>query len=198
MAERKNMKTEICVQQRGSLLSRESKPPQARERARVGLRLLGGRFRAFLCSGSEGGSLVETALVMPLLLLLLTGMFSITMALYSYQQLGYATFSAAQQVGAGRGLLADPCNTVATAIPNGLTGWTAAKFTYTVIITDSSGAAHTYGPTTGSSFSCTGGAAFMSQNEPVQVIASYAYTWIPGYDMNLSGSLITTETVLTD
>jgi Flp pilus assembly protein TadG len=156
------------------------------------------RVRAFLCRGEEAQSIIEFALIMPLLATILFSMYSLTMALYSYQQLSYAAFTAAQQAGAGRGLLKDPCNTVATTIPAALPSWTASKFTYTLTITDSSGSGHLYGPTTGSSFSCTAGAAEMSQNEPLKVGVSYQYSWIPAYLLNLSGNLSTTETVLTD
>ena len=154
-------------------------------------------LRSLLRGSEEGQSLIEFALISPLLLTMMLGMYSLTMALYSYEQLSYSAFNAAQQVGAGRGLLTDPCATVATEVPAGLPAWTAAKFTYTLTITDSSGVAHQYGPS-GSSFTCTAGAANMAQNEPLKVGVSYTYSWIPAYLLKLSGNLSTTETVLTD
>lgn len=157
----------------------------------------GRRMRDLLRRGEDGQSLVEFALISPLLLTMMLGMYSLTMALYSYEQLSYSAFNAAQQVGAGRGLLTDPCATVATEVPAGLPTWTSTKFTYTLTITDSSGTAHQYGPS-GSSFTCTAGASEMAQNEPIKVGVSYTYTWIPAYLLNLSGNLSTTETVLTD
>lgn len=160
-------------------------------------RRTGRRIRALLHRGEEGQSIVEFALISPLLLTMMLGMYSMTMALYNYEQLSYSAFNAAQQVGAGRGLLTDPCATVATEVPAGLPTWTASKFTYTLTITDSSGTAHQYGPS-GSSFTCTAGAANMAQNEPIKVGVSYTYSWIPAYLLNLSGNLSTTETVLTD
>jgi hypothetical protein len=125
-------------------------------------------------------------------------MYSLTMALYNYQQLSFATFTAAQQAGSSRGLWADPCNKVAAAVTAALPTWTASQFTYTLTITDSSGIAHQYGPTAGSSFTCTAGFSEMSTNEPVKVGVRYAYSWIPAYLLNLSGNLSTTSTVLTD
>lgn len=157
----------------------------------------GAKLKRRLRGGEQGAALVEMALISPLLFTLLLGMYSMTMALYNYEQLTYSAFNAAQQVGAGRGLLSDPCATVASEVPAGLPTWTASKFTYTLTITDSTGTAHQYGPT-GSSFSCTAGAALMAQNEPITVGVSYTYTWIPAYLVNLSGNLSTTETVLTD
>jgi hypothetical protein len=155
------------------------------------------KLRRRLRGGEQGAALVEMALISPLLFTVLLGMYSLTMALYNYEQLTYSTFNAAQQVGAGRGLLKDPCLTVSQDVPAGLPTWTASKFTYTLTITDSTGTAHQYGPT-GSSFSCTAGAALMAANEPITVGVKYSYTWIPAYLLNLSGNLATTETVLTD
>ncbi|MDR3750936.1 MAG: TadE/TadG family type IV pilus assembly protein [Terracidiphilus sp.] len=157
-----------------------------------------GRICALLRRGNEGQSVVEFALIMPLLATVLFGMYSLTMALYNYQQLSYAAFTAAQQAGAGRGLLSDPCATVASTITAALPTWTTTKFTYAVTITNSTGTATLYGPTTGSSFSCTAGAAVMAQNEPLTVGVSYQYSWIPAYLLKLSGNLSTTETVLVD
>ncbi len=170
----------------------------ASQQNRMQRRSFAGRVIALLRRGDEGQSIVEFALVLPLLMTILFCMYSLTMALYQYQQLEYATFFAAQQVGAGRGLITDPCATVAATVPAALPSWTASMFTYTVFITSSSGTATKYGPTTGSSFTCAAGAANMSQNEPITVGVSYQYTWIPAYLINMSGNLSTSETVLAD
>lgn len=161
------------------------------------VRRCGAKLRRRLRGGEQGAALVEMALISPLLFTVLLGMYSLTMALYNYEQLTYSAFNAAQDVGAGRKVLPDPCARVASDIPEGLPTWSAAKFTYTLTITDSTGTAHQYGPT-GSTFSCTAGAALMAANEPIKVGVSYTYTWIPAYLLNLSGNLATTETVLTD
>ncbi len=151
-------------------------------------------------SGEEGGALVEFALVLPLMLMILTGTFSVVMSVVSYQQLQNAVDSAATQVGPGRGMLAggDPCATVATTVTTLLPNWDATKFTYTVSITDSSGTAHSFGPTTGSSFSCTAGFTDMSQNSPANIVVSYAYTPIPMFLMKLAGNLSVSANVLVD
>lgn len=151
-------------------------------------------------SGDEGGAMVEFALVAPILLLLLTGMFSVVMALTNYEQLGNATFAAAQQLITSRQMLSngDPCATVESDITTALPSWTASKFTYTVTITDSSGTAHPYGPTAGSSFTCTPGYAELASNEPATVAVTYQYTWLPVWMLKLSGNLATSATVLVD
>lgn len=144
----------------------------------------------------EGTSLVEFAIVLPLFMTVLTGSASFSMALYSFQQLANATSTAAQQLGAEQGLITDPCATAVTTVTAALPTWTASKLTYTVTITDSSGTAHTYGPTAGSTFSCTAGATNMAANEPVTVQVSYAYTWFPILAYSPSSSLTASETAL--
>ena len=122
-------------------------------------RFFGKRSSAHLRDGEEGNALVEFALVAPLMLLLMTGMFSVVMALMNYQQLGNAVNTASQQVMAARSNGSDPCAAVVSTVTTVLPSWTASKFTYTVQIYTTATASTTYGPTTGSSFSCTAGEA---------------------------------------
>jgi Flp pilus assembly protein TadG len=163
-----------------------------------------GRIRRWLRRGEEGNALIELAFVAPIMMLMLTGLASFAMALYSYQQLGYAVSAAAQQVGAQQGLITDPCASLETDVTTALPGWTVSKFTYTTVITDGSGATHTFGPTAGSSFSCTGGANDMALNEPMTVTVSYQYnwfsifTWRPNNTFTPSGNLTVSEAVLVE
>jgi Flp pilus assembly protein TadG len=151
------------------------------------------RFR-----GEEGGALLEFAVALPLLMTVLTGACSFSLAFYSLQQLGNAVAGAAQIVAAEQGVLTDPCATAVTSVTGALPGWTASKITYTLVITDSSGDAHTYGPTAGSSFSCTGGASEEAAGEPVALTVSYAYTWMPILAFSPSSALTDTETSMAD
>ncbi len=168
----------------------------ASSRTHVESRSFGGRLRA----GDEGQSLVEFAVVLPLLLLLLTFMFSVSLAVVNYEQLGDATATVAQlQIEPGRGLITDPCQTVEQAIVVALPNWTVSKFTYTLTITNSSGVATTYGPYVGTASTCTAGAAVMAQNEPATVTVSYQYTWIPVYVLKLgTGNITSSQTVIVD
>ncbi len=155
-----------------------------------------GGLRRLRRTGEEGSSLMEFALVLPLMMVVLTGAASFCMALYNLQQLGSATSSAAQLLGAEAGLISDPCASAASSVTGSLTGWTASKLTYTLSITDSSGTAHVYGPTLGSGFSCTAGAAEMGTNEPVTLTVTYSYTWFPILDYSPSSNLTSTESAL--
>src|SRR5580704_1889433 len=129
-----------------------------------GLRKIGNLFarrsrRAFGRRGEEGAALLEFAITLPLLMTVLTGTASFSLALYLLQQIGNATSTAAQLLGAEQGLITDPCATVVTSVTSSLPNLTPGKITYTVSITDAAGAQHTSGPTTGSSFSCKSNAA---------------------------------------
>jgi Flp pilus assembly protein TadG len=164
------------------------------------------RLRALLCGEEEGTQLIELALVAPIMMLMLTGVASFSMALYSYQQLGYATSAAAQSIGAQQGLLPnnDPCAQLVTDITTALPNWTASNFTYKAVITDSGGSPHTFGPTQGSGFSCTPGGADMAQNYPMTITVTYQYnwfsifTWKPENSFTPSGNLTVSESVMVE
>ncbi len=166
-----------------------------------GLRKIGKLFarrsrRAFGRRGEEGAALLEFAITLPLLMTVLTGTASFSLALYLLQQIGNATSTAAQLLGAEQGLITDPCATVVTSVTNSLPKLNPTLITYTVSITDSSGTAHPSGPTTGSSFSCPSNAANMTANEPVTVTVSYAYSWLPILGFSPKSGLSSSETAL--
>lgn len=150
--------------------------------------------------GQEGGSLVEFAVVLPLMMTVITGAASFSMGLYSFQQLSNAASTVAQQLGAQAGTITDPCATTATTASSALPNWTSSKLSFTLKITNTSGTVNTYasGSTygTGSAFSCTGGASEMAPNEPVVVQITYAYTWFPILDFSPSSPLTATEAAL--
>jgi Flp pilus assembly protein TadG len=160
------------------------------------------RLRRFpRLGGEEGNALVELAIALPIMMMILTGTASFSLALFYLQQLGNATATAAQVLGSEQALVSDPCANVVTTVTTALPNWTASKISYSVSITDSSGTAHPFpstGMTTGSSFSCKSGAADMAQNEPVTVTVSYAFTWLPVLKFSPSSSLTATETSIAD
>jgi len=156
------------------------------------------RQRGVHSRNEEGNALVELALSLPILMALLTGTASFSLALYNLQQLGNATSGAAQLVAAEQGLITDPCAAVVTSMTQSLPNWNASSFTYTVWITNSGGTATKFGPTTGSSFTCKAGAADMAQNEPITVSVSYAYTWLPIFNFKPSSALTSTATSMAD
>ena len=165
----------------------------------VNARSPGGRIRALLCFSTDGQSMVEFALVLPMLLMIITFMFSISMAMLSYEQLETATSNAALlQLATARNVLPDPCAKIEDAVSSALPTWNAANFTYTVVIQNSSGSNVTYGPTTGTGFSCTGAYTTLSADStatPASLKVSYPYTWVPVYLQHMTGNLSVTQPV---
>jgi Flp pilus assembly protein TadG len=170
------------------------------------------RERAHLCvrkvarlighGGEEGASLLEFAVTLPLFMIVLCGTASFSLGLYYLQQLGNATSTAAQLLGAEAGLLTDPCATVVSSVQASLPSVDSSKLSYSVTITDSGGTAHN-----STSTSCTSLAAYMSPNEPVTVTVTYAYSWLPipqfptgffHFSFNPTSNLVSSQTALAE
>ena len=114
----------------------------------------------------RGAGLVEFTLVMPVLLLVATGMVSFGMALHNELVLTNAASIGTQQVAFSRGQTTDPCATGYTAIHNAAPALSSG-LSLTFVINGT-----TYSSTT----SCTAGAANMVQGSTIQITASYPYT----------------------
>ena len=114
----------------------------------------------------RGQSLIEFTLVMPALLLIVTGMVSFGFALHNDLVLTNAVSTGAQLLAFSRGQTTDPCATaysaISTAAPSLTTG-----LSLTFVINGT-----TYSATT----SCTAGAANMVQGASAQVTGTYPCT----------------------
>lgn len=152
-----------------------------------------GLARIFGRRGEEGTSLVEFAATLPLFLMVLTGTASFSLGLYFLQQIGNATSTAAQLLGAEAGLISDPCASVVSSVQTSLPNLSTSKLSYSVSITDSGGTAHTSTAT-----SCSTMAAYMSPNEPVTVTVTYQYSWMPVFRFSPSSNLSSSETALAE
>jgi Flp pilus assembly protein TadG len=156
----------------------------------------------------EGTSLVELAISLPIMLMLLTGAASFSLAFYFLQQLGNATTSGVQLVAADQGLVTDPCETAAGAVEGALPNWTTTKLTFTMTWTDSSNGSHTEGPVAEASstaFTCptagdgaTDTSTAIGPNAPVILTVSYSYTWLPIYKFSANSALTSTQAALAD
>jgi Flp pilus assembly protein TadG len=100
-------------------------------------RFVQARRRLRLLAEEDGGPLVEFAMVLPMMIMVMTGIFYLGVGLAQYIQLTNATDIAARQISVSRGvssLAADPCSTGTTyfeaAAPNLSTS--NLTFTYTV------------------------------------------------------------------
>jgi Flp pilus assembly protein TadG len=164
--------------------------------------------RAKRVRGEEGTSLVELAISLPIMLMLLTGAASFSLAFYSLQQLGNAATAGVRLIAANQGLVSDPCETAAAAVESALPNWTATKMTFTMSWTDSSGGSHSTGAiaeASSSAFSCatagdgsTDTSTAMGPSTPVILTVSYNYPWLPIFLFTPSSPLSSTEAALTD
>jgi Flp pilus assembly protein TadG len=76
----------------------------------------GTRFHSRLRTDDEGSNLVEFALIMPMLLMFLTGIFSIGVAFSNQQALTQAVGIGAAQLSQSRNLTSNPCDATLAAI----------------------------------------------------------------------------------
>lgn len=90
------------------------------------------RVRARLCMDEEGSNLVEFALVLPILLLFLMGIFWFGTALSSKQALSQAVGMAAVQLSESRSTSKDPCTETLTALENAAPQLKPANLTVTI------------------------------------------------------------------
>ncbi len=142
--------------ERKVLPSVDSDPTGCQNQPRPG----GRRLRA---RGQRGGSLIEFTLVMPLLLLVSTGMAAFGFVLHNELVLTNAVNTGAQQLAFSRGQTTDPCATAYAAISSAAPSLTSGLSLSFVI----------NGVSYSSTTSCTGGAANMVQGASAQVTATY-------------------------
>ena len=127
----------------------------------------------FQRSDETGGSLVEMALCLPILLMIVTGIMSFGVALNNYIMLTNAVEVGGRQLAIIRGNTTDPCHDVANTIAAASPMLKTANLQFTFIFTDSGGA-HTYSnlayPT---GTTCTSGVPQLAESKPMQVLVTY-------------------------
>ena len=148
----------------------------------------------------EGGSLVEFAFVVPLMMILITGMFSIGLALNNYMVLtngvsaGARAFALSRGVtvttsGGGTSQITDPCAYAVQIAKQAAPNLNTSAATFAITWTPNGGSATPY------TTSCNG--ITLNTGDTVQVRATYPvsmiiYGWRPGA-LNITGQ--TTELV---
>ena len=90
------------------------------------------RVRARLRDCEEGSNLVEFALVLPVLLLLLTGILSFGSAMMNYESLVHGVAEGAQRLATLRGFTSDPCADTVSALLGAAPSLKATDVTTTV------------------------------------------------------------------
>ena len=91
------------------------------------------RVRTVFRSDSEGGALVEVAATLPILLLIMTGIFSFSVALNRKMELSQATGTGGRVLAVARGQN-DPCLTAATAMYAAAPGLSQSEISLTFVL----------------------------------------------------------------
>lgn len=160
------------------------------------------KLREFVGVREEGSQLVEMAVVAPLLLIILTGMASFGLALYSQQQLGLATAGAVQAAATGATLNSgNPCQAIEQSVSAAMASWNPASITYSftvyykVTTNGTTSVTSTNQSWTGTSYSgcasstlATELGSTASQFEPATLTVSYPYSWFPIFQWSNYGS----------
>jgi Flp pilus assembly protein TadG len=111
------------------------------------VRSISGRRRPAKSSREEGSALVETALVMPVILLLMTGIFSFSIALYQKLELAHGVASGARFLSTDKGDT-DPCSAAVAKIYLSAPTLTQSKITTTFVLNGTSYSGKTCSGTT--------------------------------------------------
>ncbi len=144
--------------------------------------------------------MVEMALVMPVMLIMLTGIFSFSVILYQKLQLAEAVSNAGRVMALERGDT-DPCATTAAALYGAAPALAQSNLTLTFTLggTNTSGTitgGTPYGGTKGSAPSCTAagnaGATPLQSGWPAQILATYPCTFTI-YNNNLGSCTVSTQ-----
>jgi Flp pilus assembly protein TadG len=121
------------------------------------------RLRALACAGNDGQSLVEFALVLPLFLIIVTGIFSFSIALSHQETLTQVVGVGGQYLQQIRTSTTDPCKDTFTAITNAAPNLTPANITLTLTMNGTAVKANT----------CSGDESDLVQGGPVTIEATY-------------------------
>jgi Flp pilus assembly protein TadG len=165
----------------------------------VARRMTMARLRELARSGEEGQSMVEFGIVAPVLLIVLTGIFSFGIALNQYEVLTNAVSDGARAFALSRGNTAvtDPCAYAATTVANSAATLNSSNLNFTITYTPASGTGTPYtgtGSTGSASPTCSSQA--LATGDSVTVQASYSVTAFVFKLGNKSMSLSATTTEL--
>lgn len=125
--------------------------------------------------GDRGSALVEFAMILPVFLLLVTGMSTFGIALNQYLELTNSVAIGAQTLSIDRANTTDPCHDASRAIYNAAPFLNTGSLTLTYVLNGT-----TYGPYTGETAntcsSSTGAAGDLVEKEPAEIMATYPCT----------------------
>lgn len=119
--------------------------------------------------GEEGGALVEMAIVLPVLMLIVTGIFSFGITLNNYLELTDAVSIGARYLALQAGQTLDPCASAVTKIEQAAPYLKPANLTFTFVLNGTSYS----GTSCNSSSFTTGAAGNLTSATPAQVNVTY-------------------------
>jgi Flp pilus assembly protein TadG len=144
------------------------KKPSNFPRQIFGIRFANCKLRKGLASQSEGSALVEMGIALPVVLLLMTGIFSFSVALYQKLQLAESVSNAGRILAVDRGD-SDPCQTATSAIYAAAPGLSKSNISLTYVL-----GGVNYGAGVTSCPGLSGSAnANMSAGGSAQIVATY-------------------------
>jgi Flp pilus assembly protein TadG len=146
------------------------------------------------CADDDGGSLVEFALVLPMILMLFCGIFVFSIAMSSYAQLNEAVNTGSRLLAISRGQTLDPCATTANSVYAAAPMLAPSKFTFSFVLNGSSYS----GATCSSSSTKTGASGNLVQGAKAVVTVTYPCNlsvWGVNYAPSCAFKAQTTELV---
>ena len=138
----------------------------------------------------SGQALVEFAFLVPVLLIVLTGIFAFGMTFNNYTQMTEATATAARQLAISRGQYFDPCQKTAAVFTSAAPSLNPSLVSYTFNLNG-----NTYtGNSCNSASTSTGAAGNLVQGQPASLTVTYPCSLVV-YGKNLApGCMLTTAT----
>lgn len=140
-------------------LKRYSTPQASDGRARLAWRRAIGR----LVKDRDGSALIEFAMVLPMMMVVVTGIFFLGIALALYLQLTNATDIGARLLSVSRGQTTDPCSTASAAVEAAAPNLSTSSLSFSYTLDGQS-----YSGTT-----CTAGAAYLVQGTSAVLEVTY-------------------------
>ncbi|MGB6689524.1 MAG: TadE/TadG family type IV pilus assembly protein [Terracidiphilus sp.] len=124
------------------------------------------------CSSEDGHAVLEFAFVLPMMMAVITGLFSFGIALNNQLELTEAVGSGGQYLQQIQSITTDPCQDVATTVQRSATNLNAANLTLTLTMQDNNGNSTVEsGPA--SSFSCAGAQSGLVSGGSATVAGTY-------------------------
>lgn len=139
-----------------------------------------------LCLESEGQALVETALILPTVILIVLGILIFGIFIMQIMSLTQGVSNAGRALAVSSGQTTDPCALAASSVQSAAPLLTVGNLTYSVTLTPSlGGTPHTYSGSSCSSTSTTTGAAgYLVSGGTVAITANYSNCSLKFYGKN--------------